>query len=408
MTSGGVGKQLASGHVVQFLVDAAHAWQALQSSIDNAQVVVDAQLYALHGDAVGDAFVAALVRARSRGVTVRLVLDGIGSADARAEQLQALVDAGVHLRVFGPVRLGVPWRYWMRRNHRKVFCIDGALALIGGRNVGGAYLAPDGDATGCWLDAGVTVRGPMVADVQALLRTDWQGRVRAGHRRDWLLDLSPARQRPTRRLAALARAANRKESTAAHPQAASEPCGLMVAGLAANHGALHTGVANSAYALAVRAARQQVCLANAYFLPGRRLRLALLAALRRGVQVRILLPAARVNDVRLAGLAMEHGLSRFLGSGAQVRLVTHTMLHAKFGVVDDGAWWTVGSANLDRLSLHRNLEVNVVGRGDCQPLSQAFEVWWAAAEPWTQQAAQARPWWRKVLGWLAWQLRYVL
>ncbi len=408
MSPGPAVGRLRPGHAVAFQLDAAVAWQALHDALQSAQATIDGQLYALHADAAGDAFVAALQRACARGVQVRLVLDGVGSADASPAQLQALVQAGVHLRVFGPVRLGVPWRYWMRRNHRKVFCIDGELALVGGRNVGDAYLASQGDASGCWLDAGVAVRGPLVADVQALLRADWNGRVRAGHRRDWLLELTRDRDRPTRRLAAVGRAASRQEPT--QPSVAGEcaPCGPTPAGLAANHGALHTGLANSAYAAAVRLAQRQICLANAYFLPGRRLRVALFAALRRGVAVHILVPAARVNDVKLAGLAMEHGLSRFLHRGAQVRLVTHTMLHAKFGLVDDGGWWTVGSANLDRLSLHRNLEANVVGHGHAEPLCQAFAGWWQAAEPWTLQQARGRSWWRKALGWLAWQLRYLL
>ncbi|MBM4344660.1 MAG: phosphatidylserine/phosphatidylglycerophosphate/cardiolipin synthase family protein [Deltaproteobacteria bacterium] len=401
-------RTVQAGHLVEFLLDAGHAWQATLAALDGARRVIDGQLYCLHADAVGDAFVAALVRARGRGVVVRLVLDGLGSATTAERQLADLVGAGVLLRVFGPLRIGVPWRYWMRRNHRKVFCMDDEVALVGGRNVGDAYFAPDGVLTGRWLDAGLLVRGPLVHDVAALLRADWQGRMRAGHRRDWLWDLTPAKDRPGRRLAAAARTAHRPHAAAPPPAIPCAPCGPTRAALAVNHGALRTGLANSAYAAAVRAAQRDICLANAYFLPGRRLRLALLAASRRAVRVRILLPAFRVNDVRVAGLAMEHGLSRFLRHGAEVRLVTHTMLHAKFGVVDGDAWWTVGSANMDRLSLHRNLEANVVGQGDCAPLRAAFEQWWAQAEPWTLAKARSRPWWRKLLGWLAWQARYVL
>lgn len=407
VTAGPADRRLLAGHSVDWLLDAAVAWPTLLNALGGAKLSLDIQLYALHADPIGDAFVQALVHARQRGVHVRLVLDGIGSSATSAMQWRALVDAGVQLGVFGPVRLAVPWRQWLRRNHRKVLVIDAHSLHIGGRNVGNTYYPLGSVAQPCWLDAGVVIHGPVVAEFIRLLQADWQGRLRSGRRRDWLVRLATHLRPSPSMLVQLS--VGRKAQAAAHlgPPVPLAAVGTTPVGMAVNHGSLRTAVANTAYTQAIKRATTQIWLASAYFLPGRQLRQALLAALRRGVQVRLLLPSNRVNDVYVAGCAMIHGLTAFMHAGAQVRLVQDVMLHAKFGIVD-GVWWTVGSANLDRLSLHRNLEANVVGSGDCEPLVVTFEQWWQAAQPWTLQQARALGVGDRLLGWFAWQLRWAL
>lgn len=407
MTAGQGDRRLLAGHRVDWLLDAASAWPTLLTALDGAKLSLDIQLYALHADPIGDAFVQALVQACQRGVPVRLVLDGIGSAPTSALQLQTLVDAGVQLGVFGPVRFSVPWRQWLRRNHRKVMVIDACALHIGGRNIGANYYPPSSVSPRSWLDAGVVIHGPVVAEFVRLLQTDWQGRLRSGRRRDWLVRLATQLRPAKSILAQLTTGRKALALTRLGPPVPVAAVGTTPVGMAVNHGGLRTGVANTAYTQAINRATAQIWLANAYFLPGRQLRKALLAALHRGVQVRLLLPSNRVNDVYLAGCAMIHGLTAFMLAGAQVRLVQEVMLHAKFGIVD-GLWWTVGSANLDRLSLHRNLEANVVGSGDCEPLVATFEQWWQAAQPWTLQQARALGIGDRLLGWLAWQLRWAL
>lgn len=375
---------LHPGHTLHWLLDAHTAWRAHVDAIDGAKHHILGQLYMLQPDAAGDALVDALARASRRGVVVQLVLDALGSHDTSPTQLAALTDAGVALRLFGQPRIGQNPNRWRRRNHRKVWVVDGELALVGGRNVGAEYFAlQPGDPT--WHDAGVAVRGPLVHQLAEVLHADWRrlgrrsavGPERAHHRQThhWLPP----------------------------PHAATD----LQLGVALNRGAIRSAFANRAYVQAVRAATTSIALAHAYFLPGRQLHGALMAACKRGVAVRVLLPGLATNDIAAVGWATLHGLGRLLGKGAQVRMVTDTMLHAKLGMVD-GQWWTVGSCNLDALSRRRNLEANVVGVGQAEPLYDYFETLWQRGQPWTTADNAVRSLGLRILGWMAWQMRGLL
>ncbi len=398
---------LSDGHQLQWLLDGRTAWMALSGAIADAKISISVQLYMLKPDAVGDAVVAALVQACARGVTVQLVFDGVGSAGTTDDQLQRLVGGGVQLRVLGKPGLRLGLGHWRRRNHRKLWVFDDVVAIIGGRNVGDEYYALTDDHR-TWHDAGLLVQGPVVHEIAAVLRQDWAGRSSVrGQMRDWVERVTRGAARELIWQRTMHLRGQDPQVLATPLPAPGDPQALARVGVAFNHGSVNTAFANVAYVHAVRAAQIRVCLAHAYFLPGRQLARALVSASRRGVRLQILLPGLAISDVPPVGWATLYGLGRLLRRGAEVRMVRDTMLHTKIGIVD-GQWWTVGSANLDALSRRRNLEANLLGMGHSETLQATFDRLWDDAAPWTLQQDTERSLGLRLLSWIAWQFRGLL
>ncbi len=398
---------LKPGHKLVWHTTGIEAGEALLQAIDAAQVTIDAQLYILEADTVSQRVVAALVRARQRGVRVRLLLDGLGCSDCDSEHLGQLVAAGAAVRVYKPLRWSVPWKHWIRRNHRKLFLFDHDSAIVGGRNVGAHYLAL-GEPDTTWLDLSAQVRGPVVITLARQLNHDWHT---AGHKRTsigwlrWLDGVAPSAD-----LLAAQRASQAVSNHAwPSPPLRSPHRGGTKLAAAISQGKARSNPIAEHYVQAVRQARATIWLVHAYFLPDHKLTTALVKAVARGVQVCVLLPDLRTTDVKLVSLASLHGLDRLMRAGVQVRLNTVQNLHAKFAVIDN-VWWTVGSANLDPLSRKRNLEANLVGHGrePGHTLATLARNWFAQAQPWDEDQARKRPLWLRLLGRLAWRFRALL
>lgn len=402
---------MQGGHRVQLLLDSTEAWQTLLGSISQARRSIEIQLYMLQDDDYGREFTAALIRARSRGVAVRLMLDGFGSIDLPYGALADLISAGAELRVFRPIWFSAPvgfsaiWRHWMRRNHRKVFIFDGESAIVTGRNVGEHYYGPE--SVKPWLDVGAWVQGPVVKRLSAALHRDWADRQRRTGRLVWLRQ-SVAQVFGTPIARAEARSLGHGPARHAAVQPLSLPNGPQVGALL-NLGQRRAAHANRAYLQAIRSAKLSIWLAHSYFLPERALQRALVAAAKRGVKVVVLLPEPAVSDVQVVALASLHGLPKLLAAGVEVAFVGPTMLHAKVGVMD-GQWWTLGSANLDPLSRQHNLEANLAGTGlaESERLVERLSQWRRQGREWTLDAHRQRPIWHRLLGWLLWKFRALL
>lgn len=357
------------GHSVQIHGDGFLAWQQLVADFDGAQHSIEIELYMLGNDAIGDAFLGALERARSRNVAVHLLLDGVGSLNFPAHFAARLRQSGVHWKIFRPIRRNVPWRRWLKRNHRKVFIIDGEIAWVSGFNVAAHYYATN-ETAALWADIGTRVTGPLVADLRRQLHHG--GRKREVGQKD----------------------------------PPSEIQGGALAMACLNRGALRTALVHRRYLEAIEAAKTTILLGHSYFLPQRRLQNALVAASKRGVQVEILIPDIPVGDVAAVAYASFHGVQPLLRHGIRVFAVTTRMLHAKCAVVD-GLWWTIGSTNLDPLSRQRNLEANIVGLGEEQALqvTKWIEQRKEEARELTHADWKNRPLWQRFFAWLAWHAR---
>ncbi|HRK37424.1 MAG TPA: cardiolipin synthase ClsB [Burkholderiaceae bacterium] len=310
----------------------------------------------------------AMVRAAGRGVAVRLVVDGVGTGEVPSPWAEAFDRAGVQVKVYAPLgRLGLLLPSRWRRLHRKLCVVDGSLGFCGGINLLDDYFEPrEGDLQHPRFDFAVCCTGPLAQAIDSTMMQLWWRLMvgsRVRHREfkgAWqALRAAPGRTRATwsRVLAAAYRAAaGALRLPSAHP-VPPPPVTDAFAQLVLRDNIWHRADIERNYLQAIAAARSEVLIANAYFVPGRRLRKALFQAVRRGVRVRVLLQG------RYEGFMQYHAArpvyKQLLDAGVDIREYTPSALHAKVAVVDQ-RWATVGSSNLDPLSLLLAREANVV------------------------------------------------
>ena len=164
--------QQSDGNDVRLLCDAAQNYPAWLAAIDAATATVHLESYIFAGDEVGDRFAAALTRAAKRGVACRVVYDWLGCRTRTHRRFwKRLAQAGILVRCYNPPQLANPLG-WLSRNHRKLLCIDGRVAFVGGLCiaddwVGGPHAAP-------WRDTAVEIMGPAVGDLEAAFADSWQ------------------------------------------------------------------------------------------------------------------------------------------------------------------------------------------------------------------------------------------
>ncbi len=282
-------------------------------------------------DKVGAELQQILIDAARRGVRTTVSLDGFGCGELTTGYLAALSDAGVHLQMFDPAPKHLGFRTnWFRRLHRKIVVVDGLIAFIGGINFSGDHLADFGPEAK--QDYAVQVQGPAVADIHhfALLQSGRPGRARFWWQR--------RRQRRA-------------------DMAFNDHDG-QVRLVFRDNDQHHTDI-EDVFLHALRQAKRRVVIANAYFFPGYRLLRELRNAARRGVEVRLILQGQ--PDMLVAKLAARMTYDYLLKAGVQIHEYCQRPLHGKVALVDE-EWSTVGSSNLDPLSLSLNLEANVLIR----------------------------------------------
>ena len=334
-----------AGNSVTLLENGEGFFPRVFEAIASAKKEVILETFILFEDKVGLQLADALVTAAQAGAKVDVMVDGYGSPDLSTEFIQRLTDAGVRLRVFEPGT-----RIWglrtnvLRRMHRKIVVIDAERAFVGGINYSHDHLAefgPQGKQ-----DYAVELRGPIVTEIHRFVL---HAIAIGGAGRKWL---------------------RRRVKPAPAPL-------LSVAGdvevqFVMRDNRHHTDDIERHYRAAIRAARKRIVIANAYFFPGYRLIRELRRAARRGVDVRLILQGEPDMPIvkTAAGLLYHH----LLHAGVKVYEYCERPLHGKVALVDD-TWSTVGSSNLDPLSLSLNLEANVMmrDRGFNQTLSERLD-----------------------------------
>ncbi|MCA0213791.1 MAG: cardiolipin synthase ClsB [Proteobacteria bacterium] len=336
-------RRWTDGNHFELLENGEAFFPAVFEAIARAQTEVLLETFILFEDKVGLALHTALLGAARRGVRVHVMIDGYGSPDLSQDFIGSLCAAGVQVHVFEPAPRIFGWRpNVLRRMHRKIVVVDAQLAFVGGINYSADHLGDFGP--GAKQDWSVAVRGPVVAHIHrfchAALAAGHGGRLgRLGPFgiRQWFRDHAPLRRRP-----------------AALP-ASGDAQALFVT--RDNHN--HPSDIEHHYLQAVRGARQRVVIANAYFFPGWRFIRELRRAARRGVDVRLILQGEPdMPIVKTAASLLYHHLTQ---AGVRIYEYCDRPLHGKVAVVD-GDWSTVGSSNLDPLSLALNLEANVIIR----------------------------------------------
>ncbi|MDD5657834.1 MAG: phospholipase D-like domain-containing protein, partial [Elusimicrobia bacterium] len=310
------------GNRLRLLETGDDAFQAMLDAIASARSSVHLETYILRADATGEAFAERLIAKARQGISVRLIYDSFGCLDLDAAFLTRLRNAGVRLLEYHPV---APWRPrwgWTRRDHRKLLVVDSRLAFTGGVNICHEHA---GRARGGrdWNDAHLRIEGPAAYELDRLFRGVWFRELKRS------FPLGPM------------------------PDVAQDNSLVWVA---ANQEFLHRHRIRRAYLNALRTARREVLIANAYFLPDRAIRKALAAAARRGAAVRLLVPGR--SDIPSVWNAGRATFADLLKAGVRLFEWDDSILHAKMAAID-GVWCAVGSYNMDHRTLRMNLEVNI-------------------------------------------------
>jgi cardiolipin synthase len=320
-------------------------------AIDASSTEVRLETYIFHFDASGCDIAQALCRAGQRGVRVYLLMDGVGSPEVPLEWQQRFVEASVQWHRFSPLgNLGllVPMRW--RRLHRKLCVVDGEVAFCGGINILDDLLDPVfGTLESPRFDFSVRVTGPLVAEVLRAMVQFWRRLVVT--RQIKQLAFQSARQSWEIEGDSLLLAAAGRQSASGSAKGGAN------AALVLRDNLRNRNSIERVYRKAIAMARHEVVIANAYFLPGGKLRRALEFAARRGVRVRLLIQGR--YEYFMQYHAARPVLLSLLEAGVEIYEYRSGFLHAKVALVD-GIWATVGSSNLDPLSLLLAREANVV------------------------------------------------
>jgi len=343
-------------------------------AIASATEFINIGFYKWHADDTGWRFADALAEKSREGVTVRVIYDDVGCIDVDPLIFETMAIQGIEVHCFRPL---APWRpRWglFGRWHRKVLLVDNRIGFCGGMNLSNDYASPEEGGEG-WRDAAVSLEGISVDDLNRLFMNTWH---RARGTKPELPRVAAVAAQPPGKHWVVMTSSNRLQSKI-----------------------------RKSYLHAIKQARRRILIANAYFLPDRRIRSALYKAVKRGIDVKIIVP--RVNDIIFIHWASRYLYKKLLKRGVKIYEWTDSMLHAKTAVVD-GVWSTIGSSNLDHLSLRRNLEVNavVINTDFGATMNRQFDSDLTRCRELTLAELSELSWWEKLRSWLLYQLRSIL
>jgi cardiolipin synthase len=377
-----LGCRLTPGNRVEILVDGPATHGAMFEAIEAARDHVNIESYIVEDNGPGQALAELLLRKRAEGVRVNLIFDGWGSWRTPSRYFETLAAAGVELLEFNPIdplRHPLAWSLHLR-DHRKLLVVDGRVAFIGGVNISSVYSSSTAErrtrAMESWRDTHVRIEGPAVAELQKLYLQHWRA---SAHR---------------------------------PPQAAGYFPPLVAAGaqklaVAACNAGRRRNPFYRALLAAIDGADRSVWVTSAYFVPTRRLIRRLVAAARRGVDVRLALPG--VSDVWAPLAAGRATYGKLLAAGVRIFERHDAMLHAKT-VVIDGVWSTIGSSNMDWRSILHNAEANVVivDRDFGERMEALFRCDADASDEVTMERWKRRGWTSRAGEWMARKLEFLL
>ncbi|MCC2972220.1 cardiolipin synthase [Massilia sp. IC2-476] len=332
------GAPLIPGNKVTLLFDGPATMREMMNAVREAKSSINLETYIFDRDPIGLQFAELLMEKRRQGVIVNIIADGVGTLATPKEFFDRMRTAGVNVVIFNPVDPTKRPGNWQlnNRDHRKIMVVDGQIGFTGGINISETYAnsslfrsrkkpeTVDSEQVG-WRDTHIRIEGPAVAALQYAFIDNWV-RQDAGElpQAEYFPRLAPVGDKVMRVLATT-------------PDRDSEIYkSLMVA---------------------MNEAKKSIHITSAYFVPDQQIVDSLIAAARRGVDVKLVLPGVSDHDlIKYAGQAF---YDQLLAGGVKIYQLQVAVLHAKTAVID-GIWSTIGSANIDRRSFIHNYELNVV------------------------------------------------
>ena len=340
-------------------------YAAMLDAIESARERILFETYIIKSDAMGRRFKEALIAAADRGVEVYVIYDAFANLVVNPKFLR--FPKPLHVLRFPVIRLTVRAlspRAW-GRDHRKILAVDDRVAFVGGYNIGSLY-ATD------WRDTHLRIEGEAVWELVNAFVDFWNVH-------------------------------------GPEPRLADEGAPVWDPSVRAHRNVPNqlTYPIRAMYLEAIDRARSDIRLTTAYFLPDRDILAALTAAARRGVRVQLLLP--RISNHVVTDWLARGFFSELLAAGARIHRYNEWMVHAKT-ITIDGVWSSVGTANIDRLSLTGNYEINLEVHGPelAEHLTNVFALDVANSEELTAAEWNSRFVGKKACEWLLRPLRPLL
>ena len=313
------------GNKIELLVNGDEFFPPMLAAIRAATTTITFEQYVYEKEGIAEEFSRALAERCRAGVGVNLLLDATGAFGIPADYVTLMRTSGCHVAFFRPLR---PWQLSRsnHRSHRRALIVDGRVAFTGGFGVSEKWTGDGRTTPDNWRDTVVRVEGPVVQQLQASFAQNWRettGMVLGG---DAYVPAKP------------------RVGTVSAQAVISSPIG-------------ESYDTYLLFLMAIEAAQRSIYVTNPYFLPDDPMRHALLAAVHRGVSVKVMVPG-KIDHVYVRS-ASRRGFGPMIKAGLEIYEYQAALLHSKTMVID-GVWATIGSTNLDNRSFALNEELNLV------------------------------------------------
>lgn len=384
------GNPLIDGNQITLLHDGPQTMAAMIAAIKAAKHHIHLETYIFDQDPLGIAFAELLIERQKAGVQVRIIYDSIGTVGTPKTFFESLSQAGIELLEFHPVNpintlsQGTAWSP-NQRDHRKLLVVDGNIAFTGGINISNSYANSSlfrskraGNTSVGWRDTHIQITGPAVAAIQWVFLDTWLEEKELNFEQLPEADYFPILKNiGTQLVRVLASGPDENQDI------------------------------YQAYLSALYQAKRSIHITCAYFVPDEAILNALSAAVRRGVDVKLVLPG--VNDNDLVSQASKSYFEEMLTSGVQLFQLKVAVLHAKTAVIDS-QWSTVGSTNIDTRSFLHNREINVMVFSPefGKEMENAFAEDLKSSTPVSKEVWADRPLLDRLKQWFARRLSYWL
>ena len=318
------GAPMSEGNSITILRNGVQIFPSMLQAIRNARKTINLEFYIYWDGEIGRSFAQALAERARAGVQVKVILDAVGSAPMSESLIEFLQRNGIDIEWYHPIR----WYTLSRANHRthrKLLIVDGEIGFSGGVGIADEWQG-DAESKEHWRETVVRVEGPVVTQMQFAFMDNWvksRGELLTG------LDYFPA----------------------------VEPRGNHITQVIKSSPSEGSSTVKLLYIISIVSAQKSIFITNAYFLPDTDTLRAMESAVRRGVDVRVIVPG-EFTDVPIVRQASRLHYDLLLRRGIRIFEYQPTMMHAKTMVVD-GLWTTIGSSNFDDRSFRLNDEVNV-------------------------------------------------